>query len=118
MEPTQPRASDDLTDDSARRLRGAAMAVSGAGSIVFGRLFDHRGIATVVPLTLVSAAYAPPAFLGSVAIGALLTVSIGVVVAVAVLAELAAKPMIPIVRKQTTGSAGDKHAAANGAGAA
>jgi predicted MFS family arabinose efflux permease len=42
----------------------AAMAVSGVGSLVFGRLFDRHGIAMLVPLTLVSAAYAPLAFLG------------------------------------------------------
>jgi MFS family permease len=42
----------------------AAMAVSGTGSLVFGRLFDRAGIALLIPLTVVSAAYAPLAFLG------------------------------------------------------
>jgi predicted MFS family arabinose efflux permease len=42
----------------------AAMAVSGAGSLVFGRLFDRRGIGLLVPLTVIAAAYAPLAFLG------------------------------------------------------
>ena len=42
----------------------AAMAVSGAGSVVFGRMFDRHGITVLIPLTLVSAAYAPLAFLG------------------------------------------------------
>jgi hypothetical protein len=42
----------------------AAMAVSGTGSLVFGRLFDRYGIAILVPLTILSAAYAPLAFLG------------------------------------------------------
>jgi MFS family permease len=42
----------------------AAMAVSGVGSLVCGRLFDRRGISILVPLTLVCAAYAPLAFLG------------------------------------------------------
>ena len=41
-----------------------AMAVSGAGSLVFGRLFDRFGIALLVPLTLMAAGYAPLAFLG------------------------------------------------------
>jgi MFS family permease len=43
---------------------GAAMAVSGAGSLVFGRLFDRHGIGLLVPLTVLAAAYAPLAFLG------------------------------------------------------
>jgi MFS family permease len=42
----------------------AAMAVSGAGSLVFGRLFDRYGIGLLVPLTVIAAAYAPLAFLG------------------------------------------------------
>jgi predicted MFS family arabinose efflux permease len=42
----------------------AAMAVSGTGSLVFGRLFDRRGIGILVPLTLVAALYAPLSFLG------------------------------------------------------
>ncbi|HVX23134.1 MAG TPA: MFS transporter [Acidimicrobiales bacterium] len=41
-----------------------AMAVGGAGSLVFGRLFDRFGMRLLVPLTVVSAAYAPLAFLG------------------------------------------------------
>jgi len=42
----------------------AAMAVSGTGSLVFGRLFDRHGIGLLIPLTLITAAYAPLAFLG------------------------------------------------------
>jgi predicted MFS family arabinose efflux permease len=45
-------------------LYSIAMAVSGAGSLVFGRLFDRFGIAILVPLTLVSALFAPLVFLG------------------------------------------------------
>lgn len=41
-----------------------AMAVSGAGSLVFGRLFDRFGIGVLVPLTLLTALFAPFAFLG------------------------------------------------------
>jgi MFS family permease len=41
-----------------------AMAVSGAGSLVFGRLFDRIGISVLIPLTLISAAFAPLVFLG------------------------------------------------------
>lgn len=41
-----------------------AMATSGLGSLVFGRLFDRAGIGILVPLTLISAASAPLVFLG------------------------------------------------------
>ena len=41
-----------------------AMATSGAGSLIFGRLFDRTGIWILVPLTLISAASAPLVFLG------------------------------------------------------
>jgi MFS family permease len=41
-----------------------AMAVSGTGSLVFGRLFDRFGISILVPLTLLSALFAPLVFWG------------------------------------------------------
>lgn len=41
-----------------------AMAVSGAGSLLFGRLYDRFGIAVLLPLTAVAAGYAPLVFLG------------------------------------------------------
>jgi predicted MFS family arabinose efflux permease len=41
-----------------------AMGVSGTGSLVFGRLFDRFGIAILIPLTLLSALFAPLVFLG------------------------------------------------------
>ncbi len=41
-----------------------AMAVSGAGSLVFGRIFDRFGIGILIPLTLVSTLFAPLVFLG------------------------------------------------------
>jgi MFS family permease len=43
-----------------------AMAVSGTGSLVFGRLYDRNGIGVLIPLTVVAAAYAPLVFLGGV----------------------------------------------------
>ena len=43
----------------------AAMGVSGIGSLAFGRLFDRTGIVVLVPLTLVSACFAPLVFLGT-----------------------------------------------------
>jgi MFS family permease len=42
-----------------------AMAVSGIGSLLFGRLFDRVGLWVLIPLTLISAASAPLVFLGS-----------------------------------------------------
>jgi MFS family permease len=45
-------------------LYGTAMAVSGVGSLVFGRLFDRAGIGILVPLTVVGAMSAPLVFLG------------------------------------------------------
>jgi predicted MFS family arabinose efflux permease len=41
-----------------------AMAVSGAGSLVCGRLFDRYGLRVLVPLTFASALFAPLVFLG------------------------------------------------------
>jgi MFS family permease len=132
-----------------------AMAVSGAGSLVLGRVFDRAGIGVLVPLTVVAAAYAPLAFLGgfwailvgvslwglgmgvqeslipaavapmvspdrrafayglftgiygtawvlgSIVIGVLVTFSLGGLVAFCVASELAAIPLILIVRKRT-----------------
>jgi MFS family permease len=52
-----------------------AMAVSGTGSLVFGRLFDRFGTGVLVPLTLLSAISAPLVFFGgfvSAVIGAAL----------------------------------------------
>jgi len=131
-----------------------AMAVSGTGSLVLGRVFDRAGIGVLVPLIVVSAAYAPLAFLGgfwpvlvgvslwglgmgvqesiipaavapmvspdrrayayglftgvygtawvlgSVAIGALYDVSLSGLVAFCMAAELAAIPLILLVRRR------------------
>ncbi len=41
-----------------------AMAVSGSGSLLFGRLFDRYGFKVLIVLTAIAAAYAPLAFLG------------------------------------------------------
>lgn len=41
-----------------------AMAVSGGGSLLFGRLFDHFGFSILTGLTVLSAAFAPLVFLG------------------------------------------------------
>jgi MFS family permease len=41
-----------------------AMAVSGLGSLLFGRLFDRVGFWMLIPLTVIAAASAPLVFLG------------------------------------------------------
>jgi MFS family permease len=41
-----------------------AMAVSGSGSLLFGRLFDRFGFSILIGLTLLSASFAPLVFLG------------------------------------------------------
>lgn len=42
-----------------------AMGAGGLGSLLFGRLFDRRGIVVLAPVTLVTALFAPLAFLGA-----------------------------------------------------
>ncbi len=42
-----------------------AMGVSGVGSLLFGRLFDRFGITVLIPLTILSALFAPFVFLGN-----------------------------------------------------
>jgi MFS family permease len=42
-----------------------AMGVSGAGSLLFGRLFDKFGLSILIPLTILSALFAPLVFLGN-----------------------------------------------------
>jgi predicted MFS family arabinose efflux permease len=39
-----------------------AMGVSGGGSLAFGKLFDQKGLRILIPLTLLSALYAPLVF--------------------------------------------------------
>jgi MFS family permease len=41
-----------------------AMAVSGAGSLAFGKMFDRFGIGVLIPLTLATAVFAPLVFFG------------------------------------------------------
>ena len=41
-----------------------AMGSSGLGSLVFGRLFDRKGLVILIPLTVVTSLFAPLAFLG------------------------------------------------------
>ncbi len=41
-----------------------AMGVSGSGSLLLGRWFDRFGVALIIPLTFIAAAFAPLVFLG------------------------------------------------------
>ncbi len=41
-----------------------AMAVSGTGSLILGKVFDRAGIGVLIPLTIIAVLYAPLAFLG------------------------------------------------------
>ncbi|MGB8885929.1 MAG: MFS transporter [Candidatus Korobacteraceae bacterium] len=45
-------------------LYAVAMGVSGAGSLAFGRMFDRFGTRVLIPLTVVSALFAPFVFFG------------------------------------------------------
>jgi MFS family permease len=132
-----------------------AMAVSGAGSLILGKVFDRAGIGVLIPLTIIAALYAPLAFLGgfwailvgvslwglgmgvqeslipaavapmvspdrrarayglftgiygtawvlgSIVIGILISVSLGGLVVFCIASELAAIPLILIVRART-----------------
>jgi MFS family permease len=56
--------SGDVSGTLIAVFYAVAMAVSGVGSLVFGRMFDRMGMGILVPLTIVAAFYAPLAFLG------------------------------------------------------
>jgi predicted MFS family arabinose efflux permease len=137
-----------------------AMAISGTGSLIFGRQFDWSGIGMLIPLTIAGAAYAPLVFLGgtwaalvgvalwglamgvqesiipaavapmvspdrrasayglftggygtawvlgSVVIGLLFGVSLGAVTTFAVVAQLAAIPLLVVVGRRTRSGGG------------
>ncbi|MGH9105959.1 MAG: MFS transporter [Acidimicrobiales bacterium] len=79
-----------------------AMAVSGLGSLAFGRIFDRKGIAVLVPLTIVSAAYAPLAFFGGfwVAFAGVAVWGLGMGVQESIMAAAVA-PMVPPNRRSS-----------------
>jgi len=56
--------SDAIAKSSIPIFYSVAMAVSGAGSLLFGRFFDRIGIKVLLPLTLISSAATPLVFLG------------------------------------------------------
>jgi MFS family permease len=55
---------DHLSGQDVAIFYAVAMAVSGSGSLLFGRLFDRFGFRVLIALTAISAAYAPLVFLG------------------------------------------------------
>jgi len=84
-------------------LYAVAMAVSGVGSLVFGRLFDRFGIGILVPLAVGAAAYAPLVFLGGTSaavIGAALW-GLGMGVQESII-PAAVAPMVPAARRAST----------------
>jgi predicted MFS family arabinose efflux permease len=58
------QSSGNVSTTATPLFYAVAMAVSGLGSLAFGRVFDRAGIGILVPLTIVGAAFAPLVFLG------------------------------------------------------
>lgn len=56
--------AEDFHSDWIPVLYAIAMAVGGAGSLVFGRLFDRVGVVVLVVVTVITSAFAPLVFLG------------------------------------------------------
>ncbi len=77
-----------------------AMGVSGIGSLVFGRLFDRFGISVLIPLTLLSALFAPLVFLGGfwVALVGVALWGLGMGVHESII-PAAVAPMVPVQRR-------------------
>lgn len=77
-----------------------AMAVSGGGSLLFGRLFDKFGFLVLIVLTVLSAAFAPLVFFGgfwTALIGAALW-GLGIGVHESII-PAAVAPMVPVQRR-------------------
>ncbi len=79
-----------------------AMGAGGVGSLVFGRLFDRAGLKILAPVTLVTALYAPLAFLGGrgAALAAVILWGLGVGVHESTMAAAIAT-MVPVQRRAT-----------------
>jgi MFS-type transporter involved in bile tolerance (Atg22 family) len=78
------------------------MGAGGLGSLVVGKLFDRTGLKILVPLTLVTALYAPLAFLGGqgAAVAAMILWGLGVGVHQSILAAAIAT-MVRAERRAT-----------------
>jgi MFS family permease len=92
--------SDTMPSQSIAVFYSVAMAVSGTGSLVFGRLFDRWGFGVLIALTVVSALVAPLVFLGGFWVAligvAIWGVSIGVHESII---PAAVAPMVPAARR-------------------
>jgi predicted MFS family arabinose efflux permease len=77
-----------------------AMGVGGAGSLLFGKLFDRAGIGVLIPLTVASAVFAPLVFLGSewIALIGVALWGVGIGVHESIMAAAVAE-MIPATRR-------------------
>jgi len=77
-----------------------AMAVSGGGSLLFGRLFDRFGFTVLVVLTLISVMFAPLVFLGGfwAALAGAAVWGLGIGVHESII-PAAVAPMIPVNRR-------------------
>jgi predicted MFS family arabinose efflux permease len=77
-----------------------AMAVSGSGSLLFGRLFDRFGFTVLIVLTLLSASFAPLVFLGGfwVALAGAAIWGLGIGVHESII-PAAVAPMVPPQRR-------------------
>lgn len=58
-----------VSTDTVPVFYAISMAVGGAGSLLFGRLFDRYGMRLLIPLTVISGVYAPLVFLGGAGAG-------------------------------------------------
>ena len=91
-----------VTGDWIAIFYAVAMAVSGGGSLLFGRLFDRFGFAVLVWLTAFSALFAPLVFLGgfwAVLAGAAIW-GLGMGVHESII-PAAVAPMVPVERRAT-----------------
>lgn len=79
-----------------------AMAVSGSGSLLFGRLFDKFGFTVLIVSTLISAAFAPLVFLGGfwAALAGAAVWGLGMGVHESII-PAAVAPMVPANRRAT-----------------
>ncbi|HKO04042.1 MAG TPA: MFS transporter [Candidatus Acidoferrales bacterium] len=77
-----------------------AMGVGGAGSLVFGRLFDRYGLRVLIPLTIFSALFAPLVFFGGfwAALGGAAIWGMGMGVHESIV-PAAVAPMVPAERR-------------------
>jgi MFS family permease len=89
-----------VPSDWAAIFYAVAMAVSGSGSLVLGRLFDRHGFAILIGLTVVSAAFAPLVFLGGfwVALAGAAIWGLGIGVHESIV-PAAVAPMVPAERR-------------------